>query len=594
MMMLGLYDAPPSAGGDLLLDASPFTSDVTFSTNSHGFEALPATIRRRLLDTFRFYDQPGLIYIALTWNGQILWEGRLEDPAVSADDQGSGLKIQALGAWRALTDAPYTALWSVTSVAGFRPIIETEITSRTPKMYGLDAQNRVFLAPQKNAVYANNSNVGAMVYEAPDSESRSIVGVQFDFEYLIAANWIVRCIAYDSSWSGSTVWTSTSAGALLTGSINVTFTGVQRVAFEMFNSTGANYTYTGENGQRYAKFTNVRMVSATTNRINTTLTVARTNGSPVTLTVGSTTRMYVGQRLIINSAGANSESVVVISIPSSTTFTANVVNAPGGGYIIGTTVTAHVIYADEIAKDLVSVVNALNSNQLSSSTALIQSPGLDLTDEIYEDQFPADILTHLAALGDNQTTPRQWEACVWEGRVLAFRPRGDAAKVWYVDVTDLSIARTLEDLANSVYGVYQDTSNRTLRTAANTDNASVTRYGLTRRQSLSADTTSSTQVGIQRDAQLADHKDPLPRASVAFRAVYDAAGSRWPLYLVRSGDTITIRNLPPSISTSIDRVRTFRISHTRYSLSDRTLDIELEVPPPRLATMLARRAEGIR
>ena len=73
----------------------------------------------------------------------------------------------------------------------------------------------------------------------------------------------------------------------------------------------------------------------------------------------------------------------------------------------------------------------------------------------------------------------------------------------------------------------------------------------------------------------------------------DAAGARYPLWLVRSGDTMTIRNLPPNVSTSIDRIRTFRITHTSYDAFADTLDVEPEAAPRTLEVMLARRSEGL-
>lgn len=593
-LMLGLYNGPPSAGGMLLLDASAFVEGMTISTNDHGYEALLATIRRRLTDAFRFYNQSSTLYVGLFDGARVLWEGRLEDPTVFAGEQGSGLKIQALGAWRALTDDRYTALWSSTSVAEFRPFLATEIATATPDRYTFDTQNRIYVAPQKNATLGTTgaAKQALIGYIMPDQSTRNIIGCQFSAQLVApAANWRVGLVTYDSNFTAiATPWSFTSAGAGTTSrAYHLTFTGVPIIVFVM-DFAAADAVYAGETGATYLRITNLRFVTSTTNRVNTTLTANRNAGAGVTATAGSTSGMYAGMQLVMNSANNPSEMITVTGVTNSTQFVATFAN----NYVIGNAVQGFRVLGDEIVKDIVSQVSTLNTTQLSSSTVLIQSPGLDLTDEVYEDAVPADVLTHLAELGDNQTTPRQWEVGVYEGRVLHFRPRGDAARAWYVDVTDLGIARTIEDLVNSTYAVYQDSTGRKLRTAANTDSASVTRYSVTRRGNIGADTTSSVQAGVQRDTQLADHKDPLPRATVSFDAVYDAAGSRWPLYLVRSGDTITIRNLPPSISTSIDRVRTFRISHTIYDLSGRTLEIELEVPPPRLATLLARRAEGIR
>lgn len=599
MLMLGLYSESPSLGGALLLDCTPFTTGCSFTTNEHGFDGLQADIDQALMEAFRLYDQPGLLYVGLTAYGQVVWEGRLEDPALRSGQGSSGLTVQALGFWRALSDTPATALFSITNTSSFRPMLQTEVSTSRPDRFTMDTNNRLYIAPQKNATLGTtgSSKFGSLCYLSPDDGARGIIAVQFDFELTTpAANWRGLFRTRDASFTGiANVWILASAGAgTLTGSIFATFASAQIVDFSMdFNAADA--VFAGETGSAYLKITNCRLATLTTNAVNTTLTVARTNGSPVTCTVGSTARMYVGQRLVINSGGANSESVVVISIPSTTTFTANVVNAPGGGYPIATTVQGLVVYADEIAGYLaIGIAAALNPAQLSSSASQIGSPSLDLTDEVYEDATIGDVLTDLVALGDNRSPPRQWEVGVWEDRVLFFRPQLSVSRAWYVDATDLQIARTLADLANSVYVVYNDANGRALRTVPTSNSASITRYGVTRRTAISADTTSATQAGVQQVAALQDSKDPRPRASITFDAVYDAGGARYPLWLVRSGDTMTIRNLPPNLSTTVDRIRTFRITHTSYDAFADTLAVEPEAPPRTLEVMLARRAEGIR
>jgi hypothetical protein len=76
-------------------------------------------------------------------------------------------------------------------------------------------------------------------------------------------------------------------------------------------------------------------------------------------------------------------------------------------------------------------------------------------------------------------------------------------------------------------------------------------------------------------------------------AVYDAAGGRWPLWMARSGDTVTIRNLPPTLSAEVDRVRTFRIGRTEYECDSDTLRVEPEESLPRLEMMVARAGERV-
>lgn len=233
------------------------------------------------------------------------------------------------------------------------------------------------------------------------------------------------------------------------------------------------------------------------------------------------------------------------------------------GYAAAPYSTSHIgVTASTIVQALIAAANSLNSF-MSSSTMLVQDPGVTLA-EIYEDQYPVDILDRLCNLGDSQTTPRLWEAGVWENRILHFRPRGDAARKWAVDVAAADIERTLETLYNSVYAVYQDGGNQRAVTATSSDSTSIARYGLTRRAAVSLQAIDSTLAGKVRDAYLSDHKDPPVRAGVGFRRLYDQFGTLWPAWAARSGDQVTIRNLPPTATSDIDRIRTFRLKETDY------------------------------
>ena len=591
MMMLGLYSAPPSQGGQLLLDCTPFAQRVSCSTDAHGFEGLQAALSRPLRDAFRIYDAP-VLYVGLFWGGQIVWEGRLEDPALSVGNQGSGLSLTALGAWRTLSDLPYTALWSTTLVDTWRPILITENAAFTPDRYKFSTQGELYIAPEKNSVLGNTGvqKVGGLCFLAPDGASRNIIGAQFAVEFVApAANWRAAFQNRNADFSviaSPFLFTSAGAGTTLRA-LHLTFSSAPIVNIFMdFNAADA--AYAGESGANYLRVTHMRLVSTTEGRVNTTLTANRNAGTNVTATVGSTTGMYVGMELVMNSGNNPSEIVTVLSIGSSTQFNATFAN----NYVIGNTVQGFKVTADSIVRDIViNQINATNPSQLSSATILIQSPGLDLTDQVYEDAAIGDILTNLASLGD--TSGAAWETGVYEGRTVFFRAQGSASRAWYVDASDLSVARSLEQLANSIYPVYQDANGVAQRSTPTSDATSIARYGLTRRTALPADTTIAATAALFTATALADRKDPQPRATIRFDAIYDAVGARYPLWLVRSGDTITIRNLPPNVSTSVDRIRTFRISHTSYDDVADTLAVEPELPPPTLEVMLARRAEGI-
>jgi hypothetical protein len=587
MMQLAIYDAP---GGNLIADYTHRATGVSFATNERGFAECKARVSLLLSDAFYWHDRPGLPHVVITDNGETLYEGRLEDPGIGKD----GLQLAALGYSRALTDTPYTALWGTTSVRGFVPVRPEDVGNRIPTKFEIDTNNRIYIAPKKGEVFATGggTDVGGIVYQAPNGSSRGIVGVQFDYAVTAPNNYAIRMNAYSGpGFAGaSTPWSLTATGVAQTGSVHITMSSAGRIEFYMFNDTGAAINPKAtDTGADFLRITNLRIVTSTTNRVNTTLTALFGIGSTTNISVGSTANMYVGQELILNSGGATSERVVVTAVVDSTHFNCtaflNSHNTPEP-------VQGFVIYADEIVKDVVATVNALNSNQLSSNTTLIQSPGLDLLDEVYEDMLPSDILDYLAALGDNASPPRQWEWKVWEDQRLAFQPQGNG-RTWYVDVTDLEVVRTLEDVYNSVYAVYQDASNRKLRTAANTDTASINKYGITRQRAMHASTTSNTQATTQRDAALQDQKDPKPRAGITFSAVYDAGGGRYPLTEVRAGDTFVLRNLPPTLSSTVDRIRSFRLSRTTYDADKNTLTVEPEAALPTLDFMLARGAAGV-
>jgi len=224
----------------------------------------------------------------------------------------------------------------------------------------------------------------------------------------------------------------------------------------------------------------------------------------------------------------------------------------------------------QMVQDIVSDVNAVNSF-MSSNTALIQDNGLTVA-EVFEDVPASQALTRLVKYGDNQTPPRLWEVGVWEDKVLHFRPRGDNNRAWYVDVAALQLDRTLETLWNSAYVVYRSAVGTRLVTATANDQPAIDRYGLTRRAAISFDTQTLARAETVRDAFLDDHKNPPMAANVAFTALYDASGTRWPLFFARAGDTLTIRNLPSTSSIDVDRIRTFRIGETRCQ-------IPLHAPP---------------
>ena len=264
------------------------------------------------------------------------------------------------------------------------------------------------------------------------------------------------------------------------------------------------------------------------------------------------------------------------------------------------TTASNTVYADEIAKDLVSFISALNSSQLSASTALIDNPNLALTDIRYEDVLPARILTDLVTLGDDSSPVELYEVGVWEDQVLHFRKRGSAGMTWYTDVVSLNIDSTIDSFYNSAYGTYRIPAGFFERTATSTDAASVAKYGVTRRAAVSRNTqsehgyASAAMATSYRDAYLNDSKDITPRARVICEGIFTASGARVPNYIPRSGDTLVLRNLPPTGSAVVDKIRSFVLARTSYDVDTDTLIPTPEMSIPSLEFLVAQNSAEIK
>lgn len=252
------------------------------------------------------------------------------------------------------------------------------------------------------------------------------------------------------------------------------------------------------------------------------------------------------------------------------------------------TTTAASVLASAIATSVANAVDAVNGTQVGNTTMLVTATTTDLRDELYEDEYPADIFDRLATLHD-------YEWGVYENRNLHFRPRGTGGTRWYVDATAIvRLQRSLEEVRNSAYSVYRDASGNIQRTDTDSDTASETRYGITRRGTVNVQTTSETEAETHRDVYLSDRADRSARAEIHFERAYTVTGDELPLYFIRAGDTITIRNLSPGLSTDIDRIRTFVVGETSYDMETGSISISPDDPTPELTRLVARRDAGVR
>lgn len=570
--------------GVLLADWSTRVQSCKVRSGAHGYESCEATLNLPFYEAFNYYQQLGPLVLRVSWGSYRIWEGRLEDPTQFANT-ASGLKITAFGGWVAFNDVLYTALWSDSKTDQWRVITDTDTAGSVSQRFETNLTNQIYMTARKGESF--NLNVLGMIgYVTPHLGSRQITGISFDLDFKAPnANWIFRLDRRTSVWGFTASDIALpGTGAVILQSFNMTLTPTDNLTFGLyFNAAAA--VFAGETGDCYFKVTNIRLVTSVVNRVNTALTVARAAGVNVTATVGSTAGMFVGQKIVMNSAGNPSETVVILSIGGATTFNATFVNA----YVIGHAVQAHQIYPDEIMKACVLAVDTINPTQIDGDVSLIQSQVNDLDQAIYEDAYPTDIINQLIAKSDNQIPPRQWVALMYDDQRLVVRPRG-TGRAWFTDVTSLEVVRTLTQLYNSIYGVYKDVAGkRNLRTTANADANSIAKFQITRQQAIKVDTTSVTQAQQSRDSVLANKLDPIPRANIKLDRVFDSAGNPFPLFYIRADDTLTIRNLPPVLSVgTYDKLRTLVITRVDYDVIADTITLELEIPMPDLNVQLAK------
>lgn len=246
-------------------------------------------------------------------------------------------------------------------------------------------------------------------------------------------------------------------------------------------------------------------------------------------------------------------------------------------------------YSTDVVSALVDVVNSVNPTQLSADTSQISDSDLALLDALHEDARPADIVSELAAMGGDASVAEPWIAAVWEDRRVHFGPRHHLARYWYVDVVAIELERSFDSVVNAAYASYRQDSNGTKRTALVAPGiAAVRRY-----DSIDVATTSVPVAERFRDLLVAARSSAPPRATIRTVGVFDESGARYPLYRVRAGDYMVVRNLPPDLPGDMDTIRVYRIGRTQYDAETDELQPEPDSPVPTLAVLVSRREQRL-
>lgn len=249
---LGVYifDEP---GGKLIADWTYRSRGGVITTNERGFESYNDIIPMSVDDAFRFYDQP-LRHVVVKGGGGVAFEGRLEDRSIVP----GGLGIVAFGYQRALSDLPYTCLWSDDSYGRWRPVTDDERSTSTPEKYEMDNNNRVYITAKLDETIGNAVDRAEFTYAAPHLGRRGISAFDCSYTFDFPNNWQFRIISCDYDYTNTTVEnTITSSGSPLSGSLNLTFTAKDRIFMQVRNNTGSAQTIAADTGDNYLRLTGV-------------------------------------------------------------------------------------------------------------------------------------------------------------------------------------------------------------------------------------------------------------------------------------------------------------------------------------------------
>lgn len=235
------------------------------------------------------------------------------------------------------------------------------------------------------------------------------------------------------------------------------------------------------------------------------------------------------------------------------------------------------LYADEILRYTIDQVNNLNTNQLSSSFAGIQSPIYDLTDIWFTDKTGLDVVNELLSYPD--TNGNSYELKIWENQKVLFRPK-TSPNTWYIDISEIQLNRTLDKYYNQVNSRYNNTMGRNMIIRLAT-------IGFHNRQTvLTLNTSDINIVTTAGNTLLSDYARKPPQSEISAMYVRDSNGSYQEAINIRSGDTIIIQNIPPVLFDAIDN--TFIVDETIADIQSGIVRIIPEKPIAQLETLLSK------
>lgn len=573
-LQIGIYK---SRLGYKIIDVSTEAADISFETYEHGYSSCTffVPMDKQRIAAYHHKVKNGWLQVTPS-NGRPIWEGKVLEVTV----EQSGISIRGYGLWAVLDRVRYTAMWSDNDYSNWSVLGDDIFPQLSPEKYEYANRGEIYMAARRLESF-NTSNFMIYGYQVPDKGLRDVIGVSFDYEFEAPnSTWQASLQGRNVDWSSAGAhWTISGTGVLQTGSVNITFGGSTGLSFRLIYNSGTLQSFTGNTGACFLRIKNLRIVTSSTNRVNTTTATTISAGSQV-VTPASMNGIYVGQRLFIDEGLTTSESVIVTAVTAST-FTATFVNS----YSVSTTIHAHVVYADEIVKELVTEASSKSGSDINSTMYLIESPQLDLIEANYQDGKPTSIISSLCEDGDSDSII--WVSGFTENATLYFRPSTYTRTQWETDPVDISVSDDLYSLENSMYALYKDKNGDYVRSAVSSNEQSEAIVGFESVGFINVNSTIDSVAEKTREAALFDKSNFFTESSISIDGLlFSYYGIAMPKYMVKSGDEIDVRSISP-ISPYASAKDIKIIGHT-YSADRDRLSVIPEKPIPTLPVVVAR------
>jgi len=181
---------------------------------------------------------------------------------------------------------------------------------------------------------------------------------------------------------------------------------------------------------------------------------------------------------------------------------------------------------------------------------------------------PGDVMERVAAFGSSDANPEQMFVGVYDanhagtsGPVVHFRKFSQGRK-WYIDISDLAFGQQGMSLSSSLDGMktrtavlYSDSVGSRTATPWVPNDYYDSKFGYNRDGLFSIAGASETVADLVSAVVADAYGRPQSKLSLLLEGyVRDMAMNRWPVWYVRAGDVLKIRNLFPTSSTLSDAV----------------------------------------